>query len=153
MANSSSVATPAIPPVTSSTMSRSSLTTSLAATEDAIFEIIRRLLNRTDLYEHQVADYIEPEKYPVAGIHVMIWTFTVLTYLLAIPIAVRMFRSKAYLNIIDYFSAHIILCAFIAWFPAFIILIRHWSIKLTLRLCRFHFVLLSTNETVSGSCT
>ncbi|CAF1406890.1 unnamed protein product [Adineta steineri] len=59
-----------------------------------------------------------------------------------------MFYSRAYKNIIDYFSGQVILCAFIAWIPALILLLHHWFDIFTLRLCRFHYVILSTNETV-----
>jgi hypothetical protein len=129
------------------TFQRMSLSTSSA--NESIFLLIAKLLNGTELYKHQVADLIEPEKYSVNGVHAVIWIFTILTYLLAIPIVFRMFRSRAYLNVIDYFSAQIILCAFIAWIPALILLLHHWFEIFTLRLCRFHYVVLSTNETVS----
>ncbi|CAF1093444.1 unnamed protein product [Rotaria sp. Silwood1] len=115
---------------------------------ETLYQLIKRLLNGTDLYKHQVADLIEPEKYSVTSVHVVIWTFTILTYLLAIPLIVRMFHSRAYLNVIDYFSTHIILCAFIAWIPALILLLHHWFDILTVRLCRFHYVILSANEAV-----
>jgi len=115
---------------------------------ESIFLLIAKLLNGTDLYKHQSADLMEPEKYSVVGVHAVIWTFTILTYLLAIPIGIRMFHSKAYLNVTDYFSIHIIICAFIAWIPAFILFLHQWFDIFTLRLCRFHYVILSTNETV-----
>jgi uncharacterized protein with PQ loop repeat len=111
--------------------------------------LIKKLLNGTELYQHQVADLIEPEKYSVGSAHAIIWTFSIITYLLAIPVAIRIFRSKAYLNVIDYFSFHIILCAFVAWIPAAILILNHWFQLFTLRLCRLHYVILSTNETVS----
>lgn len=123
-------------------------TTSSLNVNESIFLLIAKLLNGTDLYKHQAADLMEPEKYSVAGVHAVIWSFTILTYLLAIPIIVRMFHSKAYLNVIDYFSIHIIICAFIAWIPALILLLHHWFDIFTLRLCRFHYIILSTNETV-----
>jgi hypothetical protein len=131
------------------TMERIAVSTNSVSTNDSIFMLITKLLNGTDLYKHQVADLIEPEKYSVSGVHTVIWTFTILTYLLAIPIVLRMFRARAYLNVVDYFSAQIILCAFIAWIPALILLLHHWFDIFTLRLCRFHYVILSTNETVS----
>lgn len=124
------------------------VSTSSVRTNDSLFFMISKLLNGTDLYKHQVADLIEPEKYSVTGVHTVIWTFTILTYLIAIPIVLRMFHSRAYLNIMDYFSIQIILCAFIAWIPALILLLHHWFDVFTLRLCRFHYVILSTNETV-----
>jgi hypothetical protein len=125
------------------------LSTSSMSANESLFLLIAKLLNGTELYKHQVADLIEPEKYSVNGVHAVIWTFTILTYLLAIPIVVRMFRSRAYLNVTDYFSGQIILCAFIAWIPALILLLHRWFDVFTLRLCRFHYVILSTNETVS----
>jgi len=131
------------------TSQKMDLSTSSISTNESLFLLIAKLLNGTDLYKHQVADLIEPEKYSVNGIHAVIWTFTILTYLLAIPIIIRMFRSRAYLNLIDYFSGQIILCAFIAWIPALILLLHHWFDIFTLRLCRFHYVILSTNETVN----
>ena len=134
---------------TTTTTTTMALPTSTLSTNDSLFLIISKLRNGTDLYKHQVADLIEPEKYSVGGVHTVIWTFTILTYILAIPIVLRMFRSRAYLNVIDYFSIQIILCAFIAWIPALILLLHHWFDVFTLRLCRFHYVTLSTNETVS----
>jgi len=131
------------------TSQKMDLSTSSISTNESLFLLIAKLLNGTELYKHQVADLIEPEKYSVNGIHAVIWTFTILTYLLAIPIIIRMFRSRAYLNLIDYFSGQIILCAFIAWIPALILLLHHWFDIFTLRLCRFHYVILSTNETVN----
>jgi hypothetical protein len=131
--------------IVSSTLS----TTSSLSINDTIFKIISQILNGTDLYQYQVADLIEPEKFAASKIHVVTWTISVLSYLLAIPIAIRMVRSRAYLNITDYFSGHIVLCAFIAWIPAFIQLLYNWFETFTLRLCRLHFVILSTNETVS----
>jgi hypothetical protein len=125
------------------------LPTSSVSPNESIFFLISKLLNGTDLYKHQVADLIEPEKYSVSGVHAVIWTFTILTYIIAIPIVLRLFRSRAYLNVIDYFSIQIILCAFIAWIPALILLLHHWFDVFTLRLCRFHYVILSTNETVN----
>jgi hypothetical protein len=136
-------------PSQTTTMQRIAMSTNSVSTNDTIFMLITKLLNGTDLYKHQVADLIEPEKYSVAGVHTVIWTFTILTYILAIPIVLRMIRARAYLNVIDYFSAQIILCAFIAWIPALILLLHHWFDIFTLRLCRFHYVILSTNETVS----
>jgi len=124
-------------------------TASLVSKDGSIFDLIKKLLNGTELYQHQVADLIEPEKYSVGSAHAIIWTFSILTYLLAIPVAIRIFRSKAYLNVIDYFSFHIILCAFVAWIPAAILILNHWFQLFTLRLCRLHYVILSTNETVS----
>ncbi len=85
----------------------------------------------------------------VRNIHFVIWSLTILTYILAIPIAVRIVKSKAYLNPIDYFSFHIVLCAFLAWVPTLILIIHHWYQSLSLQICRLHYVLLSTNETVS----
>jgi hypothetical protein len=128
---------------------RMTLPTNPVSANESLFLLIAKLLNGTELYKHQVADLIEPEKYSVNGVHAVIWTFTILTYLLAIPIVLRIFHSRAYLNVIDYFSAQIILCAFIAWIPALILLLHHWFDIFTLRLCRFHYVILSTNETVS----
>ena len=93
------------------------------------------LLNRSQ-YDHQMADLIEPEKFSAFSVHVMIWVLSIVTYLLAIPVSVRMFRSRAYRNVIDYFSAQIILCAFIAWIPAFILILHQWFNVFTLRLCR-----------------
>ena len=127
---------------------RTALTTSTILTNETLFQLITKLLNNTELYQHQVADLIEPEKYSVNSVHAVMWIFTILTYLLAIPLIIRMFRSRAYLNIVDYFSIQIIFCAFIAWLPALILLLHHWFDKFTLHLCRFHFVILSTNETV-----
>ena len=140
-------------------MSNASLTTLLTtttqtvvpSTNESIFFLITKLLNGTELYKHQVADLIEPEKYSINGVHAVIWTFTILTYLIAIPIVLRMFHTRAYLNVNDYFSAQIILCAFIAWIPALILLLHHWFDIFTSRLCRFHYVILSTNETVNCS--
>lgn len=125
------------------------LPTSSVSPNESIFFLISKLLNGTDLYKHQSADLMEPEKYSVSGVHAVIWTFTILTYIIAIPIVLRLFRSRAYLNVIDYFSIQIILCAFIAWIPALILLLHHWFDVFTLRLCRFHYVILSTNETVN----
>lgn len=116
---------------------------------ETIFNIITRLLNGTKLYTHQTADLMEPEKYSILSVHMIIWTFTIVTYILAIPISVRIFRSNAYLNVVDYFSFHIILCSFIAWIPSLILLLYHWFQLFTLKFCRFHYVILSTNETVS----
>lgn len=115
---------------------------------ESLFHLIAKLLNGSDLYKHQVAELIEPEKYSVTAVHFIIWTFTILTYLLAIPIVVRMVLSRSYVNPIDYFSAHIVFCAFVAWIPALILLLHQWFDVFTLRLCRFHYVILSTNETV-----
>jgi hypothetical protein len=140
---------PSALPVTT-TASMQHPTSPLIANE-SLFILIAKLLNGTELYKHQVADLIEPEKYSVNGIHAIVWTFTILTYLLAIPIVLRMFLSRAYLNTIDYFSSQIILCAFIAWIPSLILLLHHWFEIFTLRLCRFHYVVLSTNETVGGT--
>jgi hypothetical protein len=124
-------------------------TFNLMPTNDTIFNIISNLLNGTNLYAHQIADLIEPEKYSTRGIHIIIWSMTIITYLLAIPIAVKMVRTKAYLNVIDYFSFHLILCAFFAWIPSLILILYHWFQLFTLRFCRLHYVILSTNETVS----
>lgn len=124
------------------------ISSSIISKNESIFDLISKLLNGTELYQHQVADLMEPEKYSVTSVHVVIWMFTIFTYLLAIPLVIRMFLSRAYLNTIDYFSGHIILCAFIAWIPALILLLHQWLETFTLRLCRFHYVLLSTNETV-----
>ena len=115
---------------------------------ESLFLLIAKLLNGTELYKHQVADLIEPEKYSINGIHAVIWTLTILTYLLATPIVLRMFVSRAYENVIDYFSCQIVLCAFIAWIPALILLLHHWLEIFTSSLCQFHYVILSTNETV-----
>ena len=144
-ASSSTLSTPS----QTTTMQRIAMSTNSVSTNDTIFMLITKLLNGTDLYKHQVADLIEPEKYSITGVHTVIWTFTILTYILAIPIVLRMIRARSYLNVIDYFSAQIILCAFIAWIPALILLLHHWFDIFTLRLCRFHYVILSTNETVS----
>jgi hypothetical protein len=121
--------------------------TILITRNGSIFDQIFHILNYTQ-YDHQMADLMEPEKYSAFGVHVMIWLLSIVTYILAIPVSVRMFRSRAYLNVIDYFSAHIILCAFIAWIPAFILILHQWFNVFTLRLCRLHYVLLSSNETV-----
>ena len=115
---------------------------------ESLFLLIAKLLNGTELYKHQVADLIEPEKYSINGIHAVIWVLTILTYLLAMPVVLRMVLSRAYENLIDYFSCQIILCAFIAWIPALILLLHHWLEIFTSSLCRFHYVILSTNETV-----
>ncbi|CAF1176517.1 unnamed protein product [Adineta ricciae] len=124
------------------------LSVNSTTTNESIYQLIARMLNGTELYKYQVADLIEPEKYSVNGVHTVIWTFTILTYLLAIPIVLRMFYTRAYKNAIDFFSGQIILCAFVAWIPALILLLHHWFDIFTLRLCRFHYVILSTNETV-----
>ena len=127
------------------------LTSSLSSSpssNESIFVLISKLLNGTDLYEHQMAGLIEPEKYSVTSVHAVIWLFTILTYILAIPIVLRMFHSRAYTNLIDYFSIQIIFCAFIAWIPALILLLHQWFDIFTLRLCQVHYVVLSTNETV-----
>jgi hypothetical protein len=116
---------------------------------DTIYDLITKLLNGTDLYKHQLADLIEPEKYSVRGIHAGIWTISILTYLLAMPVAIRIVRSRAYLNVIDYFSFHLIICAFIAWLPTLIFVLYYLFQLFTLKLCRLHYVILSTNETVS----
>ena len=128
---------------------RMTLSVNSTTTNESIYQLIARMLNGTELYKYQVADLIEPEKYSVNGVHTVIWTFTILTYLLAIPIVLRMFYTRAYKNAIDFFSGQIILCAFVAWIPALILLLHHWFDIFTLRLCRFHYVILSTNETVS----
>jgi hypothetical protein len=141
----------------SSTTLLSSLTSTIMPTtisnsisvNDSIFNLINKILNGTDLYEHQIADLIEPEKYSVRGTHALIWTISIMTYLLAIPIAIRIVRSRSYLNVIDYYSFHIIICAFVAWIPTLILLLYHWFQLFTLRLCRLHYVILFTNETVS----
>lgn len=112
------------------------------------YEIIKLAFNLTDLYQN--VDLIEPIHFSVRGIHALIWTITILTYLIAIPMVTRMVRSKFYQNIIDYFSFHLIICAFIAWIPTLIFLFYYWSQVFTLRLCRLHYVILSTNETVSS---
>ncbi|CAF0757567.1 unnamed protein product [Rotaria sordida] len=124
------------------------LSTNSSLINETLYQFIKRLLNGTDLYNHQVADLIEPEKYSVTSVHVVIWTFTILTYIIAIPLIIRMFHSRAYLNVIDYYSTQIILCAFIAWIPALILLLHHWFEIFTVRLCRFHYVILSANEAV-----
>lgn len=132
-------------------LSSSTTTTSTSAplsNNDTIFNIISTLLNQT-LYEHQEGDLIEPEKFSAHDVHIIIWVFTVVTYLFAIPIAARIVRTRAYLNIIDYFSFHIIICVFIAWIPALILLLYRWFPSFTLRLCRLHYVILTTNETVN----
>ena len=114
------------------------------------FELFVSLLaNKTKPYEHQAAELLEPERLSANNVHLMIWFFSIITYILAIPVAVRMFRSKAYSNVIDYFSAHLVFCAFIAWIPALILLLHHWFNIFTSRFCRLHYVILSTNETVS----
>ena len=122
---------------------------SSSSLNESLFLLITKLLNGSELYKHQAADLIEPEKYSINAIHAVIWTFTILTYLLAMPVVLRMFVSRAYENLIDYFSCQIILCAFIAWIPALILLLHHWFEIFTSSLCRFHYVILSTNETVS----
>ena len=124
-------------------------TSHLIPKNGTIFNFITNLLNRTQLYEHQIGDFLEPEKYSARGVHIIIWTFSILTYVLAIPIALRMFRFRAQLKMVDYFSFHIILCAFIAWIPSLILLLYHWFQLFTLKLCRLHYVILETNETVS----
>jgi hypothetical protein len=131
------------------TSSTSSSTPIPISKNDTIFNIITALLNGTELYKHQIADLIEPEKFSVRGVHSIIWAVSILTYLLAIPVAMRMVRSKSYLNVVDYFSFHIVICAFIAWIPALILILYHWFQLFTLRFCRLHYVILSTNETVS----
>ena len=73
---------------------------------DDTFNIITNLLNGSDLYEHQMADLMEPEKFAVRSVHITMWAFTIITYILAIPMFLRMIRSKAYLNVMDYFSFH-----------------------------------------------
>jgi len=133
--------------LTSTTIQTS--TSNLMAKNDTIFNIISNLLNGTDLYKHQIADLMEPEKYSTRAVHVIIWSMSIITYLLAIPVAIRLVRSKSYLNVIDYFSFQLILCAFIAWIPALILILYHWFQLFTLRFCRLHYVILSTNETVS----
>jgi hypothetical protein len=135
--------------ISATSLSSSTSTPSLIPNNDTMFNIIRKLLNGTDLYKHQVADLIEPEKYSVGGAHAIIWIMSIITYLVAIPISARIIRSKSYLNVIDYFSFHLIICAFIAWIPSLILLLYHWFQLFTLRLCRLHYVILSTNETVS----
>ena len=119
----------------------------MSTSNDTIFNLISQLLNHSQ-YDHQMADLIEPERNAAFSVHLLIWVMSIVTYLLAIPVAVRMYRSRAYLNVVDYFSAHIVLCAFIAWIPAFILLLHQWFNVFTLRLCRLHYVLLSSNETV-----
>ncbi len=131
-----------------STIMPTSVSSSISENEN-VFYLINKILNGTDLYKHQVADLIEPEKYSVRGTHALIWTISIMTYLLAMPIAIRMVRSRSYLNVIDYYSFHIIICAFVAWIPTLILLLYHWFQLFTLRLCRLHYVILSTNETVS----
>ncbi|UJR24946.1 hypothetical protein I4U23_006310 [Adineta vaga] len=133
---------------TTTTISTTTATTYLIAKNETIFNLIAKLLNGSDLYKHQVADLIEPEKYSVTGVHIIIWTFCLLTYILAIPIAIRFIRSRAYLNPNDYFSLHIIFCAFIAWIPSLILILYYWFNVFTVRLCRLHYVILSANETV-----
>ncbi len=131
-----------------STIMPTSVSSSISENEN-VFYLINKILNGTDLYKNQVADLIEPEKYSVRGTHALIWTISIMTYLLAMPIAIRMVRSRSYLNVIDYYSFHIIICAFVAWIPTLILLLYHWFQLFTLRLCRLHYVILSTNETVS----
>ena len=126
----------------------SSTTSDLILKNDTEFNLIRLITGR-DLYEHQIADLIEPIKYSVGGVHAVIWIMTIITYIIAIPIIVRLVRTKSYLNVIDYFSFHLIICAFVAWIPALILLLYHRFQTFTLKLCRLHYVILSTNETVS----
>ncbi|CAF1372160.1 unnamed protein product [Rotaria sordida] len=133
--------------ITTSTTTSTTAPTTIFS-DDAIFHIITKFLNGTKLYKHQETDLIEPENYPARNIHIIIWIFTIITYVLAIPIAIRLIRTKAYLNIIDYFSFHIILCSFIAWIPSLIFILYNWFQIFTLRLCRLHYVILSTNLTV-----
>ncbi|CAF1530087.1 unnamed protein product [Adineta ricciae] len=134
---------------TTTTMITTTTTTAGSTSKnDTIFDVLSRLLNVSKLYEHQDADLLEPEKYSLTGIHIVIWTFCILTYVLAIPIAIRFIRSRAYLNPIDYFSLHIVLCAFIAWVPSLILILYYWFGIFTVKLCRLHYVILSTNETV-----
>ncbi|CAF1458717.1 unnamed protein product [Adineta steineri] len=124
-------------------------TSNLISERENLFKKISQLINNgTELYKHQIADLIEPEKYNVRSAHIIIWVFCIITYLLAIPICVRFIRSKAYLNPIDYFSFQIILCAFFAWIPSLILILYYWFQVFSLRLCRLHYVILSTNETV-----
>ncbi|CAF0833270.1 unnamed protein product, partial [Didymodactylos carnosus] len=113
----------------------------------SLFDNITEFLNKTS-YNYQVGDLLEPERFSAFHVHLIIWTFSVLTYLLCIPLTIHFYRTRAYLNTVDYFSLQIFLCCFIAWIPAFILLIHHWLQKSTLKFCRFHYVLLSTNETV-----
>ncbi|CAF4710833.1 unnamed protein product, partial [Rotaria sp. Silwood1] len=133
---------------TTTTITTTTKTSSLVLNNDTIFNIITQLLNGTKLYKHQVADLMEPEHFSVRDTHIIIWIFSIITYVLAIPIAIRLVRSRAYLNIIDYFSFHMILCSFIAWFPSLILILYHWFQLFTLRLCRLHYVIYSTNATV-----
>lgn len=115
---------------------------------DDIFNLITFILNGSELYKHQYADLLEPPKYSVATLHRMIWVFTIATYIIALPVLWRMVRSKFYLNIIEYFSTHVVFCAFIAWVPALVLLIHDVSQKFALTFCRLHYILLSTNFTV-----
>lgn len=135
--------------LTSSTSTGGTTTTNALLTNDTIYNIIKNLLNGSDLYHHQIADLLEPEKYSTRSIHAMLWTMSILTYLIAIPIVIRIVRTKAYLNVIDYFSFHIVMCAFVAWIPSLILILYQWFQLFTLRFCRIHYILLSTNETVS----
>ena len=143
---------------TTTTIATTTTTTTAAGStlkNDTIFDVLSRLLNVSKLYEHQDADLLEPEKYSLTGIHIVIWTFCILTYVLAIPIAIRFIRTRAYLNPIDYFSLHIVLCAFFAWIPSLILILYYWFGIFTVKLCRLHYVILSTNETVCwiGFCS
>ncbi|CAF0961693.1 unnamed protein product [Rotaria magnacalcarata] len=121
--------------------------TKSVSNNDTVFNIITDYLNAS-LYEHQEGSLLEPEKFSAHDVHIIIWTLTIFTYILAIPIVVRLVRTRAYVNVIDYFSFHIILCAFIAWIPSLLLLLYVWFQLFTLRLCRLHYVILSTNETV-----
>ncbi|CAF1274430.1 unnamed protein product [Rotaria sordida] len=134
--------------ITTSTTTSTTTAPTTILSDDAVFHMITKFLNGTKLYSHQETDLIEPENYPARNIHIIIWIFTIITYVLAIPLAIRLIRTKAYLNIIDYFSFHIILCSFIAWIPSLIAILYNWFQIFTLRLCRLHYVILSTNLTV-----
>lgn len=115
---------------------------------ESIYHIITRLLNGTDLYKHQSADLIEIERFSLRGIHALVWTLCVLTYLLAIPVAIRIVRSKSYLHVSDYFSLHIVICAFIAWIPSLLSVLHQWFESFVLRFCRLHYAILQTDQTV-----
>jgi len=118
------------------------------SSNDSLFNIITKLLNGTDLYKHQSADLIEVERFPLRGIHILIWTLCIITYLLAIPVATRIIRSKSYLNVSDYFSLHIVICAFVAWIPSLLSILHQRFESFVLRFCRLHYAILQTNQTV-----
>jgi hypothetical protein len=128
---------------------RTTSTIDLAPVNGSIFRLISNLFNVSELYKHQVADLLEPEKVSIRHIHFIIWSFSILTYLVAIPVGVRLIKTKAYLNVIEYFSFHIVLCAFLAWIPNLIFILHFWFQSVSIRVCRLHYTILSTNETVS----